>query len=64
VGEDDAKMTSRMLTALSFSNNLTFGAGGKNGDGSFEAGWGYYETIAGGSGAGEGWHGESGVHTQ
>lgn len=25
-------------------------------------GFGYYETIAGGSGAGPGWHGESGVH--
>ncbi|KAG1724354.1 Hydantoinase B/oxoprolinase [Suillus lakei] len=27
------------------------------------AGWGYYETIAGGSGGGSGWHGTSGVHT-
>jgi 5-oxoprolinase (ATP-hydrolysing) len=34
-------------------NNLTFG------DSSF----GYYETIGGGSGAGPGWHGCSGVHT-
>ena len=34
-------------------NNLTFG------DESF----GYYETIAGGSGAGPYWHGKSGVHT-
>ena len=34
-------------------NNLTFG------DGSF----GYYETIAGGAGAGPTWHGKSGVHT-
>ncbi|XP_058056200.1 5-oxoprolinase [Anopheles bellator] len=25
--------------------------------------WGYYETVAGGSGAGPGWHGTSGVHT-
>ncbi|EEB90230.1 hypothetical protein MPER_11586 [Moniliophthora perniciosa FA553] len=43
-------------------NNLTFGTGGKLGDGHVEEGWGYYETIAGGSGAGDGWHGESGVH--
>jgi 5-oxoprolinase (ATP-hydrolysing) len=34
-------------------NNLTFG------DGKF----GYYETIAGGAGAGPHWHGKSGVHT-
>ncbi|KAF7971588.1 hypothetical protein HWV62_20756 [Athelia sp. TMB] len=45
------------------TNNLTFGAGGKDKDGKNEAGWGYYETIAGGSGAGPGWHGTSGVHT-
>ncbi|MCA1797781.1 MAG: hydantoinase B/oxoprolinase family protein, partial [Geobacteraceae bacterium] len=34
-------------------NNLTFGA----------EGFGYYETIGGGSGAGAGWHGASGIHT-
>ncbi|XP_049879808.1 5-oxoprolinase [Pectinophora gossypiella] len=34
-------------------NNLTLG----------EADWGYYETVAGGSGAGPGWHGAGGVHT-
>ncbi|KAF7973344.1 hypothetical protein HWV62_15503 [Athelia sp. TMB] len=45
------------------TNNLTFGEGGKDKDGKNEAGWGYYETIAGGSGAGPGWHGTSGVHT-
>ncbi|KAF9787777.1 Hydantoinase B/oxoprolinase [Thelephora terrestris] len=45
------------------TNNLTFGAGGKDKDGRTTAGWGYYETIAGGSGAGPGWHGTSGVHT-
>ncbi|EIW75632.1 Hydantoinase B oxoprolinase [Coniophora puteana RWD-64-598 SS2] len=45
------------------TNNLTFGQGGKNADGKAEQGWGYYETIAGGSGAGPGWHGTSGVHT-
>ncbi|CAG9570659.1 unnamed protein product [Danaus chrysippus] len=35
------------------TNNLTLG----------ETTWGYYETVAGGSGAGPGWHGASGVHT-
>lgn len=34
-------------------NNLTFG----------DSQFGYYETIAGGSGAGPTWHGKSGVHT-
>lgn len=34
-------------------NNLTFG----------DEGMGYYETIAGGAGAGRGWEGRSGVHT-
>jgi len=43
---------------------LTFGIGGKSQDkeGVVE-GWGYYETIAGGAGAGPGWIGASGVHT-
>ncbi|KAH9950774.1 Hydantoinase B/oxoprolinase [Amylocystis lapponica] len=45
------------------TNNLTFGAGGKDKDGKNVVGWGYYETIAGGSGAGPGWHGTSGIHT-
>ncbi|EGG08879.1 uncharacterized protein MELLADRAFT_34761 [Melampsora larici-populina 98AG31] len=44
-------------------NNLTFGSGGKDSNGNHVAGWGYYETIAGGSGAGPGWNGTSGVHT-
>ncbi|EPQ63220.1 Bgt-5230 [Blumeria graminis f. sp. tritici] len=44
-------------------NNLTFGFG-SNSEGQDEIkGFGYYETIAGGSGAGEDWHGTSGVHT-
>jgi 5-oxoprolinase (ATP-hydrolysing) len=45
-------------------NNLTFGFGGKQ-HGSEETvkGFGYYETIAGGSGAGPSWNGTSGVHT-
>ncbi len=34
-------------------NNFTFG----------DEGMGYYETIAGGAGAGPGWAGRSGVHT-
>ncbi|KAF9028882.1 Hydantoinase B/oxoprolinase [Hymenopellis radicata] len=45
------------------TNNLTFGAGGKDKDGKAVPGWGYYETIAGGSGAGPSWHGTSGIHT-
>ncbi|GAA5815878.1 hypothetical protein MFLAVUS_009397 [Mucor flavus] len=45
-------------------NNLTFGKGGKNEEtGKTLSGWGYYETISGGSGAGPNWHGQSGVHT-
>ena len=44
-------------------NNLTFGFGG-NLEGEKEVkGFGYYETIAGGSGAGETWEGTNGVHT-
>ncbi|CAE1235690.1 OPLAH [Acanthosepion pharaonis] len=34
-------------------NNITFG----------DEDTGYYETVAGGAGAGPGWHGRSGVHT-
>ncbi|XP_055549431.1 5-oxoprolinase [Wyeomyia smithii] len=34
-------------------NNITIG----------DERWGYYETVAGGSGAGPGWHGTGGVHT-
>ncbi|PWN52420.1 Hydantoinase B/oxoprolinase [Violaceomyces palustris] len=45
------------------TNNLTFGLGGKDKDGNHVEGFGYYETIAGGSGAGPNWHGTSGVHT-
>ncbi|KAJ1536905.1 hypothetical protein HK096_006595 [Nowakowskiella sp. JEL0078] len=40
-------------------NNFTFGIGASE-DGE---GFGYYETIAGGSGAGPSWDGRSGVHT-
>ena len=51
-------------------NNLTFGFGGnvvgkegKDGKKEQVKGFGYYETIAGGSGAGHDWEGTSGVHT-
>lgn len=45
-------------------NNLTFGYGGTDPvTGKVTKGLGYYETIAGGAGAGPGWHGASGVHT-
>lgn len=44
-------------------NNLTFGTGGNDETGRLIEGFGYYETIAGGSGAGPSWHGTSGVHT-
>ncbi|KAH8688433.1 5-oxoprolinase [Ilyonectria robusta] len=43
-------------------NNLTFGYGGELVDGKVKPGFGYYETIAGGSGAGPSWVGQSGVH--
>ncbi|KAF4929840.1 hypotheticall protein [Colletotrichum fructicola] len=45
-------------------NNLTFGTGGKDPvTGEHKDGFGYYETIAGGAGAGPTWAGQSGVHT-
>ncbi|KAL9635609.1 MAG: hypothetical protein Q9204_002571 [Flavoplaca sp. TL-2023a] len=45
-------------------NNLTFGFGGNsNGSDAPIKGFGYYETIAGGSGAGPTWDGTNGVHT-
>jgi 5-oxoprolinase (ATP-hydrolysing) len=44
-------------------NNLTFGFGGNLKGGQETKGFGYYETIAGGSGAGKDWEGTSGVHT-
>lgn len=44
-------------------NNLTFGKSSRlDADGTYTPGYGYYETIAGGSGAGPGWHGTDGVH--
>lgn len=48
-------------------NNLTFGIGGKRinekGEEVVEKGFGYYETIGGGAGAGPTWRGTSGIHT-
>jgi 5-oxoprolinase (ATP-hydrolysing) len=45
-------------------NNLTFGYGGTDPTtGKIIKGFGYYETIAGGAGAGPDWDGTSGVHT-
>lgn len=44
-------------------NNLTFGVDSKvDENGHVIPGFGYYETIAGGAGAGQSWIGESGVH--
>ncbi|CDS02157.1 hypothetical protein [Sporisorium scitamineum] len=51
------------LRSMGDTNNLTFGLGGKDKEGNNTEGFGYYETIAGGSGAGPYWHGTSGVHT-
>lgn len=45
-------------------NNLTFGLGGQDEHGNHTEGFGYYETIAGGSGAGPSWHGTGGVHSE
>ena len=45
------------------TNNLTFGFGGNQQGSSETRGFGYYETIAGGSGAGPTWNGSDGVHT-
>ncbi|KAI9220772.1 Hydantoinase B/oxoprolinase-domain-containing protein [Blastocladiella britannica] len=42
-------------------NNFTFGVSPSSPEA--DDGWGYYETIAGGAGAGPSWHGRSGVHT-
>ncbi|KAK4131182.1 putative oxysterol binding protein [Trichocladium antarcticum] len=44
-------------------NNLTFGFGGNVAGQAAVRGFGYYETIAGGSGAGPTWEGTDGVHT-
>ena len=44
-------------------NVFSFGLGGKDADTGLDVpGFGFGETICGGSGAGESWHGTSGVH--
>ncbi|KAF2768108.1 hypothetical protein EJ03DRAFT_390108 [Teratosphaeria nubilosa] len=43
-------------------NIISFGMGGKDDNGVEKPGFGVGETICGGSGAGPGWHGTSGVH--
>lgn len=51
-----------MAASQGTCNNFTFGYGGKLlEDGSKQPGFGYYETIAGGAGAGPTWDGQSGV---
>ena len=45
------------------TNNLTWGIGREDADKLGTGTYGYYETIAGGSGAGPTWEGVSGVHT-
>ncbi|KAI0967063.1 Hydantoinase B/oxoprolinase [Xylaria arbuscula] len=68
------RITDVILTAFSACtdsqgcmNNLTFGIGGKRinseGEEVVKNGFGYYETIGGGAGAGPSWVGSSGVHT-
>lgn len=68
------RITDVILTAFSAGadssgcmNNLTFGIGGKTindqGEEVIKKGFGYYETIGGGAGAGPTWNGTSGVHT-
>lgn len=52
-----------LANSQSCCNNFTFGVGGNDPDGNYVQGFGYYETIAGGHGAGPSWSGVSGVHT-
>lgn len=57
------------LTFSGYLNKTGFGGGsttnpdGGEGKSTITKGFGYYETIAGGSGAGPSWAGTSGVHT-
>ncbi|KAK0219992.1 5-oxoprolinase [Armillaria fumosa] len=44
-------------------NNLTFGYDAEITASGEKKSFGFYETVAGGGGAGPGWHGTSGVHT-
>lgn len=67
--ETSQRITDVVLKAFSATaasqgtcNNLTFGYGGETTkDGEVRKGFGYYETIAGGAGAGPTWDGQSGV---
>ena len=52
-GSDNLFPVSAVCLLQGCMNNLTFG----------DSDMGYYETIAGGAGAGPGWNGRSGVHT-
>ncbi|OBA23088.1 Hydantoinase B multi-domain protein [Metschnikowia bicuspidata var. bicuspidata NRRL YB-4993] len=52
-----------LANSQSCMNNFTFGVGGNDENGNYVQGFGYYETIAGGHGAGPTWSGVSGVHT-
>jgi N-methylhydantoinase B/oxoprolinase/acetone carboxylase alpha subunit len=52
---------SRVLTTRRLA--VTFGSGGKDVNGEAVQGYGYYETICGGSGAGPTWEGTSSIHT-
>ncbi|KAJ3755736.1 Hydantoinase B/oxoprolinase-domain-containing protein [Lentinula raphanica] len=67
--ETSQRITDLVLKALEVCgasqgtcNNLTFGYGGNSVQGSARKGFGYYETIAGGSGGGPHWDGQSGTH--
>ncbi|KAL2864050.1 Hydantoinase B/oxoprolinase-domain-containing protein [Aspergillus lucknowensis] len=69
--ETSQKVTDLVLRAFNAAaasqgtmNNLSFGCGGTDPiTGEVTKGFGYYETICGGAGAGKGWHGASAVHT-
>ncbi|GMM37393.1 5-oxoprolinase [Saccharomycopsis crataegensis] len=52
-----------MADSQGCTNNFTFGIGGQDSDGKHSNGFGYYETIAGGHGAGKFWNGVDAVHT-
>lgn len=59
----DVILTAFQACANSYGdmNNLSFGSGGINAEGIQIPGYGMYETICGGSGAGPTWEGTSGV---
>ncbi|SCU81156.1 LADA_0B11496g1_1 [Lachancea dasiensis] len=63
------KTFSIMADSQGDCNNFTFGTGGKDANGEISKGFGYYETICGGHGAGgeswrgPGWNGTNAVHT-